>query len=133
MMLKLQNVVKDREEKMNALWTEFQLNLSNYSEKTGEKYTEYVELRERDNADTKEIHQHYLDISRATRDIALLKEVFETQTHDHQAHINQLKEYRKLLMEKQRKMKTAMVSGEKMHKKRLKTLVICSTEVNKVS
>lgn len=133
MMLQLQNVTKDREEKMNALWTEFQTILQNYSEKTGEKYAEYVELRDRDNADTREIHQHYLDISKATRDIALLKDVLESQMHDHQMHMKQLKDYHRLLMDKQKTIKTAMASSEGMHKKRMKTLVVCSTEMNKVS
>lgn len=132
MMLQLQHITKDREEKMNALWTEFQIILQNYSEKTGEKYGEYVELRDRDNADTREIHQHYLDISKATRDIALLKDVLESQTHDHQMHMKQLKDYHRLLMDKQKKIKTAMASSEGTHKKRMKTLVVCSTEMNKV-
>lgn len=73
MILKLQEMTKDREDKMNGLWSEFQQILRNYSEKTQEKYAEYVEMRERDNADTKEIHQHYLEIAKATRDISLLK------------------------------------------------------------
>lgn len=133
MLLQLQNVTKDREEKMNALWTEFQAILQTYSEQTGEKYAEYVELRERDNADTRENHQHYLDISKATRDIALLKDVLESQTHDHQMHMKQLKDYHRLLVEKQKKIKAAMASSEGMHKKRMKTLVVCSTEMNKAS
>lgn len=132
MMLQLQNVTKDREVKMNALWTEFQAILQNYSEKTGDKYAEYVELRQRDNADTKEIHQHYLDISRATRDIALLKDILESQASDHQMHMKQLKDYHKLLMGKQKKIKTAMSSTENVYKKRMKTFVVCSTEMNKV-
>lgn len=132
MLLQLQNVTKDREEKMNTLWTEFQTILQTYSDQTGEKYAEYVELRDRDNADTREIHQHYLDISKSTRDIALLKDVLESQTHDHQMHMKQLKDYHKLLVVKQKTIKTAMASSENMHKKRMKTLVVCSTEMNKV-
>lgn len=133
MILKLQEVTKDREAKMNGLWSDFQAMLKKYSETTSEKYAEYVELRDRDNADTNEIHRHYLEIARATRDLSLLKSILETQTHEHQLHMKQLNDYQKLLMEKQKKLKNAIGTSEKMNKKRLKTLVICSTEVNTVS
>lgn len=133
MILKLQEMTKDREDKMNALWSEFQQMLRNYSESTEEKYTEYVEMRDRDNADTKEIHQHYLEIAKATRDISLLKSVLEAQTNEHQIHMNQLNQYQGLLKEKQKRLKTAMNASEKTHKKMMKTLVISSTDVEAVS
>lgn len=132
MILKLQEMTKDREDKMNALWSEFQQILRNYAENTEEKYTEYVEMRERDNADTKEIHQHYLEITKATKEITMLKSVLEAQSNEHQIHVNQLNQYQTLLKEKQKRLKTTMGSSEKMHKKIMKTLVISSTEVNTV-
>lgn len=133
MILNLQEMTKDREDKMNALWSEFQQLLQNYSERTGEKYAEYVEMRERDNADTKEIHQHYLEVAKATRDISLLKSVLEAQSNDHQIRISQINQYRDLLKEKETKLKTAMSANEKIHKKLITTLVVSSTEVNTVS
>lgn len=132
MMLRLGEITQDREEKMNVLWSKFQVLLKGYSEATGKKYAEYVELRERDNAATMEIQQHYLEIARATRDISLLKSILESQTHEHQLHMRQLNDYQKTLMEKQKRLKGGMANTEKVNKKRLKTLVICSTEVNTV-
>lgn len=132
MILKLQEITKDREDKMNGLWSEFQEVLRNYSEKTGEKYAEYVEMRERDNADTKEIHQHYLEIAKATRDISLLKSILEAQSNEHQIHVNQMNQYQSLLKEKQQKLKSTINSSEKTHKKLMKALVVSSTDVNTV-
>lgn len=132
-MLRLEECTQDREEKMNVLWSKFQVVLKGYSEATGEKYAEYVELRERDNAATTEIHRHYLEIARATRDISLLKSILESQTHEHQLHMRQLDDYQQTLMVKQKNLKGGMSNTEKVNKKRLKTLVICSTEVNTVS
>lgn len=133
MILKLQEITKDREDKMNKLWSEFQTVLRNYSENTHEKYTEYIEMRERDNADTKEIHQHYLEIAKATRDISLLKSILEAQSNEHQIQVNQINQYNDLLKEKQKRMKTSMASNEKINKELMKTLVINSTDVNTVS
>lgn len=133
MMLRLEEITKDREEKMNVLWSKFQVLLRSYSEATGEKYAEYVELRERDNAATMEIHQQYLEIARSTRDISLLKSILESQTHEHQLHMRQLNDYQTTLMEKQKKLKIGMNNTEKVNKRQLKTMVICSTEVNTVS
>lgn len=132
MILKQQEITKDREDKMNKLWSEFQQVLRNYSDNTKEKYMEYVEMRERDNADTKEIHQHYLDIAKATRDISLLKSILEAQESEHQMHINQIKQYQELLKAKQKRMKATMNASEKFNKKLMKTLVISGTEVNTV-
>lgn len=133
MILKLQEITKEREDKMNTLWSEFQQVLRNYSEQTEEKYTEYVEMRERDNTDTKEIHQHYLEITKATRDISLLKSILESQSNEHQIHVNQISQYQELLKDKQKRLKATMNSSEKVHKKLMKTLVINSTDVNTVS
>lgn len=126
-------MTKEREDKMNSLWSEFQQLLRNYSEKTHEKYAEYVEMRERDNADTREIHQHYLEIANATRDISLLKSVLEAQISDHQMHVNQIKQYDKLLKDKKKRLKVTMNASEKTHKKMMKILVVSSTKVNTVS
>lgn len=132
MILRLQEITKDREDKMNGLWTEFQQVLRNYADSTEEKYSEYVEMRNRDNADTKEIHQHYLEVAKATRDISLLKSILEAQSNEHQIHMNQLNQYKELLKNKQKQLKTAINGSEKMHKKSMKTLVVSSTEINTV-
>lgn len=132
MILRLQEITKNREDKMNGLWTEFEQVLRNYANSTEEKYSEYVEMRERDNADTKEIHQHYLEVAKATRDITLLKSLLEAQSNEHQIHMNQLNQYKELLKAKQAKLKTTINASGKVHKKLMKTLVVSSTEINTV-
>lgn len=132
MILRLQEITKDREDKMSGLWTEFQQVLRNYADSTEEKYSEYVEMRDRDNADTKEIHQHYLEVAKATRDISLLKSVLEAQSNEHQIHMNQLNQYKELLKNKQKQLKMTITDSEKIHKKSMKTLVVSSTAINTV-
>lgn len=132
MILRLQEITKNREDKMNDLWMEFQQVLRNYADSTGEKYSEYVEMRNRDNADTKEIHQHYLEVAKATRDISLMKSILEAQSNEHQIHMNQLNQYKELLKTKQKNLKATINASEKTHKKSMKTLVVSSTEINTV-
>lgn len=132
MILRLQEITKDREDKMSGLWTEFQQVLRNYADSTEEKYSEYVEMRNRDNADTKEIHQHYLEVAKATRDISMLKSILEAQSNEHQIHMNQLNQYKGLLKDKQKQLKATINGSEKIHKKLMKTLVVSSTEINTV-
>lgn len=132
MILKLRTISKQREDKLNSLWSEFQSILKTYAQNTEEKYAEYVELRNRDNADTKEIHHHYLEITRATRDLSNLKDVFESQLFEHRIHMTQLNNYQKLLLEKQKKFKYNMKLGDKMDRERMRIMVICSTQINTV-
>lgn len=133
MILRLQEITKNRENEMNGLWMEFQQVLRNYAESTEEKYSEYVEMRDRDNADTKEIHQHYLEVTKATSDISLLKSVLEAQSNEHKIHVNQLNQYKELLKNKQKHLKTAINASDNVYKKSMKTLVVSSTEINTVT
>lgn len=133
MILKLETLTKQREHKMSGLWHEFQSILNDYSDRTEEKYGEYVQLRDRDNADTKEIRQHYVEIERATNEIGKLKNTLESERFEHKIHIDQLNDYKRLLLEKQKRLKMSMEMGEKIDKDRMRQLVMCSTQANAVS
>lgn len=133
MLLNLETLTEQRENEMTDLWKKFQSILTHYSEETNEKYSEYVLLRERDNEDTKQIRQHYIDIAEATNTIADLKNLYETNQIEQKIRMDQLSKYEKLLQEKYKKLKINMENGIKLDKEQMRLLVVCSTETNKVS
>lgn len=132
MILNLETITKQREDKMNELWKIFQNILTNYSEQTEEKYNEYVQLREQDNADTKEIKDHYIEIAKITEQIKNIKDNLHTDKIQHNIHVNQLKKYKNCLREKYQQLKTEMESNQKYDKEKLKCLVVCCTKADEV-
>lgn len=132
MLLRLDAMTKQREDQMNRLWQTLQYLLRDYSTRTEEKYGEYVELRERDNADTKQIRQNYMEIARVTGEIGQLKATLEAGNFEHKIHMDQLGDYKKLLQAKQTTLKRNMNAGQKVDKERMLELVMCSTQANAV-
>lgn len=132
MILRLETMTNEREAKMNDLWQKLQLFLADYSIQSEEKFNEYVQLRERDNADTKEIKQHYSEIDQATNQIITLKEVLAAEEVDHRIHVNQLEEYKKLLQDEYNRLKEKMENSRKSDREKLKLFVVCSTKAHEV-
>ena len=132
MILKLETITEQREQQMDVLWQEFQAILSGYMQRTEEKHSEYVQLRDRDNEDTKHIREHYIEIARATETIVELKTTLETVHFEHDMQVDQLKNYKRLLQEKQKQTKLQMEAGLKLDKERMRQLVVSSVDVIKV-
>lgn len=132
MLLRLETMTKQREDTMNRLWQTLQSILRDYSAQTEEKYSEYVELRERDNADTKHIHRNYMEIAQVMGEIGQLKAVLEAGNFEDNIHMDQLRDYKKLLQAKQAALKRTMDGGQKTDKERMLQLVVCSTQANTV-
>lgn len=132
MLLRLDAMTKQREDKMNYLWQTLQAILRDYSARTEEKFGEYVELRERDNADTKQIRQNYMEIARVTGEIGQLKATLEAGQFEHKIHMDQLRDYKKLLQTKQAVLKRNMDAGQRVDKERMLELVVCGTQANAV-
>lgn len=132
MLLRLETMTKQREDKMNRLWQTLQSVLRDYSAQTEEKYSEYVELRERDNADTKHIHQNYMEIARLMGEIGQLKAVLEAGKLEDNIHTDQLSDYKRLLQERQAALKRTMDAGQKTDKEQMLQLVVCGTQANAV-
>lgn len=59
MVLKLEMVTKEREFYMEKLWKEFQKILNSYLKYTQTYRDEYIDLRNKDDEDTKSIQDHY--------------------------------------------------------------------------
>lgn len=132
MILKLETITQQRESHMNDLWHEMQTILKNYLECTEEKMSEYILLRDRDNENTEIIRQHYIEIERAAWTINDLKQKMDTTRTTHKIHLEQLLKYKQLLVDKQNRMKADMEAGLKLDKERMKQLVVCCTDAQKV-
>lgn len=132
MILNLEIITEQRENRMTDLWRDFQTILTDYSEQTNEKYSEYVLLRERDNEDTKQIREHYIDIAVATNTIADLRNSYETNQIEHKIRMDQLLKYEKLLQRKYQHLKLNMENGLKLDKEQMRLLVVCGTDTIKV-
>lgn len=132
MILKLETITQQREAQMNDLWHQMQLVLQNYLGATEEKMGEYIVLRDRDNEDTEMIRHHYIEIERAAATIADLKDKMESIRSTHKIHLEQLLKYKRLLTEKQNRMKTDMEVGLKLDKEQMRLLVVCCTKAQKV-
>lgn len=124
--MKLQTITNDREQQMEKLWKEFQDILNGYLHETEEYHNEYIELRQRDDEDTKVIRLHYNEVARATEQIGFLKLDLESLREEQHLHIEELLKYKKLLHEKQRKIKLEMDDGLLKDKNNLRHMVVCS-------
>lgn len=133
MILKLETITQQRESHMNDLWQAMQTMLKEYLSRTEEKTGEYTLLRNRDNDDTEVIRQHYYEIEKAAETITELKGKTETMRMAHKIHLEQLLKYKQLLGEKQNRMKSDMETGLKLDKDRMRQLVVCCTDSQKVS
>lgn len=133
MILKLETITQQRESHMNDLWQAMQTMLKEYLSRTEEKTGEYILLRDRDNDDTEVIRQHYYEIEKAAETIVELKGKMETMRMAHKIHLEQLLKYKRLLGEKQNRMKNDMETGLKLDKDRMRQLVVCCTDAQKVS
>lgn len=132
MILTLQTVTNNREMKMEHLWKEFQTVLNEYLQRTEEFHAEYIDLRQKDDDDTKAIRFHYAEVVRATDLIADLKFDLIQYREDHRVHVNELLRYKKLLQAKQIRIKTDMEVGLRKDKEQMRLMVVSSHTGNTV-
>lgn len=132
LILNLQSITHEREQKMDQLWKEFQTVLNEYLQQTEEFHSEYVDLRQKDDEDTKIIRFHYSEVVRATDLISDLKFDLDAYRQEHRIHINELQKYKNLLQAKQASIKVEMEDGLKKDKENMRFMVVCSHETNTV-
>lgn len=111
---------------MERLWKEFQDILNGYLHETEEYHNAYIELRQRDEEDTRAIRLHYNEVARAIDQIGFLKLDLENLREEQSLHVEELLKYKKLLHEKQRKIKMEMDVGLLKDKNNLRHMVVCS-------
>lgn len=131
MILKLEEITKEREAYMERLWNEFQSILNQYLRSTEDYRNEYMDLRQRDSSDTKYIQNHYLEVARATEIISDLKHRYATLKDEHEFNIQQLEKYRKELHKRSDNLKQELTIGLNTDKTKLKQLVLFSSRVLK--
>lgn len=131
MILKLEEITKEREAYMERLWNEFQSILNEYLRSTEDYRNEYMELRQRDSTDTKYIQNHYLEVARATELIADLKQRYSILKDETEFNGQQLVKYRNELHTRSSNLKQELGIGLNTDKIKLKQLVLYSTRVLK--
>lgn len=128
MVIKLEVVTKERENQMEFLWIDFQKVLNGYLQHTEQYRNEYIDLRQRDADDTKNIKCHYLEVARSTEHISELKYQFGNIKEEHDFNINQLMKYRADLQKRHEAIKYELDTGLSNDKEKLKCLVVGSNK-----
>lgn len=132
MILKLDHITQDREEKMEQLWHEFQIVLNEYLRHTEEFHNEYVEMRQKDDDDTRCIRMHYAEVSRLTDLIADMKFSLYSCRTEQRSQISELQKYKIQLQKKHYELKVNMDNELKIDRDNLRWMVVCANKSNTV-
>lgn len=128
MILQLQAITADREQQMDRLWREFQSVLAVYLQHTEQFHDEYVQLRQRDDNDTRIIRFHYAEVRRTTDLIAELKHRLDQQLGEHRINVDALQRYKQLLQLRQATHKRSMEEDGKHGRESMRWMVVRSDE-----
>jgi hypothetical protein len=126
MLLKLDDITKIRESKMDHLWKEFQKVLNTYLKNTEEYRNEYIDLRKHDSSDSQTIQDHYVDVAQATEVIAEQKVQMNLLQDEHKFNVSQLNKYRLDMNERIDQIKVEIEIGNSDDQLRLRRMVIFS-------
>lgn len=126
--LQLQTITDDREQQMNGLWSEFQSVLAVYLQHTEQQHDEYVQLRQRDEEDTRIVRFHYAEVLRSTNLIAELKHRLDLYETDQRVHVGELHRYKRILLERQAAAKSSVEEGSKRDREAMRWMVVKSDE-----
>uniref|UniRef100_A0A1B0GHK4 Dynein regulatory complex subunit 2 n=1 Tax=Lutzomyia longipalpis TaxID=7200 RepID=A0A1B0GHK4_LUTLO len=127
MTIRLEEVTKDCEQSMELLWTDFQQVLNTYLTYTQEFHDEYLDLKRRDEEDTKLIQAHYFEVARNTETIAELRYQLTATREEKDFTVAQLERFKSRLLERYDQSKGALVVGAKEDKERIRRLVVSSS------
>ncbi|GAB0088940.1 coiled-coil domain-containing protein 65 [Sergentomyia squamirostris] len=127
MTIRLEEVTKDCEHSMESLWTDFQQVLNAYLTYTQEFHDEYLDLKRRDEEDTKLIQQHYFEVARNTEIISELRYQLSAAREEKIFTVSQLEKFKSKLHQRYDLCKGALLMGEKEDKERIRHLVVNST------
>lgn len=128
MILQLQAITSEREQQMDGLWRQFQSVLAVYLQHTEQFHDEYVQLRQRDDEDTRIIRFHYAEVRRTTNLIAELKHRLDRQVGDHRVHVDALQRYKRLLQVRQASRKRSIEEVGRRDRQGIRWMVVRSDE-----
>lgn len=117
---------------MESLWREFQMVLSNYSAYTKEFYEDYLELRRRDEIETKISEGHYQEIAKCTDLIADLRLEINSKKKRHEMNVAHLQAVKRELQEEYGQLKRELVRVQAIDKTKIRELVTCADRAKKV-
>lgn len=132
MILQLQVIITDREQQMDRLWREFQSVLAVYLQHTEQFHDEYVQLRQRDDNDTRIMRFHYAEVKRSTNLIAELKHRLDQHQGEQRINVDALHRYKQLLQIRQAMYKRSMEAEGQHSRDSMRLMVVCSDEAMKV-
>ncbi|XP_055920175.1 dynein regulatory complex subunit 2 isoform X2 [Eupeodes corollae] len=131
MTLQLEEITKEREQKLEYLWNKYQEVLTNYVKYTESFYVEYMELKETDEQSNSIIREQCYEIERATEQIANLKIAAANASDEAESQVEYLQKLRTDLTERLAQMKTEFNEQQKLDEKEFKTMVVASHNILK--
>ncbi|XP_039956989.1 dynein regulatory complex subunit 2 [Bactrocera tryoni] len=131
MQLYIENITKSGEEKLERLWQEYQDVLAGYMRHTESFYSEYMDLKERDQESANTIRDHYHQIERASDQLAHLKLVYADTLENNEVKVVYFVKLRDDLQQRLSESKANFESEMKADEERFKLMSVVSYNVLK--
>ncbi|XP_011177873.2 dynein regulatory complex subunit 2 [Zeugodacus cucurbitae] len=131
MQLYIENITKSGEEKLERLWQEYQDVLAGYMRHTESFYSEYMDLKERDQESANIIRDHYHQIERASDQLAHLKLVYADTLENNEGKVVYFVKLRDDLQQRLSESKANFESELKADEERFKLMSVVSYNVLK--
>jgi hypothetical protein len=131
MMIRLDEITKVREQRMQQLWKEFVELIEVYVKNTEEYRNEYIDLRQHDCKESEVIQDHYVDVAERTELIAELKIQISIVNDEHKFNMGQIDKYRKGLNLRIDQLKEEIDLGNTDDFGRLRQMVVFSAAAMK--
>ncbi|XP_053963353.1 dynein regulatory complex subunit 2 [Anastrepha ludens] len=126
MQLYIENVTQSGETKLERLWQEYQDVLAGYMQHTESFYTEYMDLKERDEESTNLIRDHCHEIERASDQLAHLKIVYADTADQNDTKTVYFIKMRDDLQRRMTESKAEFESEQKADEERFKLISVVS-------
>ncbi|XP_036332675.1 dynein regulatory complex subunit 2 [Rhagoletis pomonella] len=126
MQLYIENITQSGETKLERLWQEYQDVLSGYMQHTESFYTEYIDLKERDEESTNLIRDHCYEIERASDQLAHLKLVYADTVDGNEVKTIYFVKIRDDLQHRLEKSKADFETEQKADEERFKLMSVVS-------
>lgn len=133
MTLELEEITKSREAILENLWQEFQNVLNGYVQRTEGFYSEYMDLKDRDDESTTIMRENCLEIERLSDQLAHLKLLDADATEKWDFKVNQLTKLRNELTEQLANRKKQVEQEIHDDEQRIKFVSVDSYKILKVS
>ncbi|XP_030572447.1 dynein regulatory complex subunit 2 [Drosophila novamexicana] len=128
MQLELENITGRGEGKLEALWQEYQSVLAGYGKHIEGFYSEYVDLKQRDEESAQQISQQSYEIDHLIEELSNLRLLAEEQQIKQQAQLKQRQSIKQELTERLRELRTCVDKELETEHKLFKQMTVESYE-----